>query len=135
VALMAARRMIGAAVAFAALAVLAIQISGDGCLARADQVTFEMVRTRRTRAGVAVAHAVSALAEPEVVYPLLAVTSAVAGRRAGWRQAAVPGLVISGAAARRMLSQAIARPRPPAEAWLTEPRVTVCRRNTPRSPR
>jgi len=39
----------------------------------------------------ALAHAVSALAEPEVIYPLLVVASAVAARRADWRHAATPG--------------------------------------------
>jgi membrane-associated phospholipid phosphatase len=120
-ALTAARRITGAAVAFAALAVLAGRIAGDGRLARADRSAFDRVLASRTRAGIVIAHAVSALAEPEVVYPLLVIASAAAARRAGWRHAGMPGLVITGAAARRMLSRAIARPRPPAEAWLTEP--------------
>ena len=120
-ALMAGRRVAGAAVAFAALAVLATRTAGHGCLARADQAAFDRVRARRTSTGVALAHAVSALAEPEVIYPLLVVTSVAAVRRAGWRHAAVPGLVISGAVARQMLSRLIGRPRPPAEAWLIMP--------------
>lgn len=118
---MAGRRMAGAVVAFAALAVLATRIAGQGCLAHADQEVFDRVRARRTSTGIALAHAVSALAEPEVVYPLLAAASVVAVRRAGWRHAAMPGLVISGAVARRKLSQLIGRPRPPAEAWLVMP--------------
>ena len=115
------RRIAGAAVAFAALAVLATRTVRQGCLTRADQAAFDRVRARRTSPGIALAHAVSALAEPEVIYPLLAVTSVVAMRRADWRHAAMPGLVIGGAIARRMLSRLIGRPRPPAEAWLTTP--------------
>jgi undecaprenyl-diphosphatase len=43
-------------------------------------------------------------------------------REAGWQRACVPCLVVvSGAAARRILSRVIARQRPPAEAWLTVP--------------
>ena len=45
-----------------------------------------------------------------------------AARRDGWRSACVPCLVVaSGAAARRRLSRVIARQRPPAETWLSEP--------------
>jgi undecaprenyl-diphosphatase len=120
-ALTAGRRIAGAVAAFAALAVLATRTAGNGCLARADQEAFDRVRARRTSIGIALAHAVSALAEPEVIYPLLVVASAVAARRADWRHAAMPGLVISGAVARRKLSQLIGRPRPPAEAWLIMP--------------
>ena len=120
-ALTAGRRIAGAVVAFAALAVLATRTAGNGCLARADQEAFDRVKARRTSIGIALAHTVSGLAEPEVIYPLLAVTSVVALRRADWRRAAIPALVISAAAARRMLSQLIGRPRPPAEAWLITP--------------
>jgi undecaprenyl-diphosphatase len=120
-ALTAGRRIAGAVAAFAALAVLATRTAGNGCRARADQEAFDRVRARRTSIGIALAHAVSALAEPEVIYPLLVVASAVAARRADWRHAAMPGLVISGAVARRKLSQLIGRPRPPAEAWLIMP--------------
>jgi len=114
-------RITGVAAAFAALAVVAMCTGRDGCLARADRTAFERVRASRTRTGVAIAHAVSALAEPEVVYPVLVITSAIGVRRTGWRPAVMPGLVISGMAARRLLSRRIARPRPPAEAWLVEP--------------
>ncbi len=118
---MASRRVTGAAMAFAALAVRATQTAGDGCLTRADQAAFESVRARRTKVGIVIARAVSALAEPEVIYPLLVITSVVAARRADYRHACTPALVASGAAARRMLSRVIARQRPPADAWLTEP--------------
>jgi membrane-associated phospholipid phosphatase len=114
-------RMTGAAVAFAALAAVVMCTARDGCLVRANRAAFDRVRASRTRTGIAIAHAVSGLAEPEVVYPVLAITSAVGARRAGFRSAVMPGLVISGAAVRRTLSRRIARPRPPAEAWLAEP--------------
>ena len=114
-------RITGAAVAFAALAAVVMCTARDGCLVRADQAAFDRVRASRTRTGVAIAHAVSALAEPEVVYPVLVITSAVGVRRTGWRHAVMPGLVLGGAAVRRILSRRIARPRPPAEAWLAEP--------------
>ena len=61
------RRITGAAVAFAALAVLAARTGGDGCLARADRAAFQRVRASRTQAGIVIAQAVSALAEPEVI--------------------------------------------------------------------
>jgi undecaprenyl-diphosphatase len=114
-------RITGAAAAFAALAVVAMCTVRDGCLVRADRAAFERVRESRTKTGIGIAHAVSALAEPEVVYPVLVIASAVGVRRAGWRHAVMPGLVISGGAVRRMLSRRIARPRPPAKAWLVEP--------------
>ena len=114
-------RITGAAVAFAALAAVVMCTARDGCLVRADRAAFDRVRASRTRTGIVIARAVSALAEPEVAYPVLVITSAVGVRRASWRYAAMPGLVITGAAARRMLSRMIARPRPPAEAWLAEP--------------
>ena len=63
----AGRRITGAAVAFAALAVLAARTGGGGCLARADRAAFQRVRASRTQAGIVIAQAVSALAEPEVI--------------------------------------------------------------------
>lgn len=63
----------------------------------------------------------SALAEPHVAYPVLALAGISGARQGTWRQAAVPCLVVAGgAAARRRLSRVIARRRPPAEAWLAE---------------
>jgi len=89
-------------------------------LARADHAGFRAVLASRCPAGTAVARAVSALAEPDVVYLLLA--AAGAARQDGLRGACLPCLVVAGgAAARRRLSRVIARPRPPAEAWLSEP--------------
>ena len=49
-------------------------------------------------------------------------TGIAASGRTSWRQALAPVLVVAtGAAARRRVSRVIARPRPPAAAWLTEP--------------
>ncbi len=86
-------------------------------LARTDRSLFAAVLAHRRPAIVTAARAVSGLAEPGIVYPALA-----AARRGGWPQAVLPGLVVAGgAAARRQLAQVIARPRPPASAWLAEP--------------
>ena len=72
-------------------------------------------------AWVTVARAASALAEPAFCGPLLAACAVTTASRVGWRRACAPCLVVaSGAAARRALSKAVARPRPPADAWLTQ---------------
>ncbi|HTS95593.1 MAG TPA: phosphatase PAP2 family protein [Streptosporangiaceae bacterium] len=91
-------------------------------LVRADRAAYAALMARRRPAAVAAARAVSGVAEPRVVYPALAAAGLVAARRAGWPQAVRPGLVVAGgAAARRQLCRVIARPRPPAAQWLTEP--------------
>ena len=101
-----------------------------GWLVRADQAAYAALIAGRRPAVVAAARAVSGVAEPRVVYPALAAAGLIAARRAGWphscragwAQAVRPGLVVAaGAAARRQLSHVIARPRPPAAQWLTEP--------------
>lgn len=116
------RAVAGAAAHFAALAAVAVSVSGGGWAAEADRAVFEYVGASRTASGVAVARAVSALAEPTVAYPLLAAVGVRAARRADWRHALWPCLAVAtGAAVRRRLSQAIARPRPPEQAWLAEP--------------
>jgi membrane-associated phospholipid phosphatase len=114
-----ARRIRAAAAAFAGPA--AIGWAADhGWLAAADRAGFEAVLARRRGAGTAVARAVTAVAEPALIYPVLAAVGAASGdgRRSAW----LPCLIVaSGAAARRCLSRVIARQRPPAEAWLAEP--------------
>jgi len=118
----AARRVPGAAAHFAALAIVASAAARGGRAADIDRALFERVQASRGTAGIAVARAISALAEPAVAYPLLAVAGAHAGRRAGWQYTLWPCLAVaSGAAVRRRLSQTIARPRPPEQAWLIEP--------------
>lgn len=116
-----ARQLVTAAAAFAGVAVLA-SAADRGWLADVDRRAFEAVRTRRGPAAIRVAHAVSALAEPGVVYPVLALAGVAAARRDGWWRAGAPCLAVAGgAAARRRLSRLIARQRPPAAAWLIEP--------------
>lgn len=113
-----ARRLAGALAYFAALAVVTSATAGDGWATSADRAVFERVRAGRIPGGIAVARAVSALAEPAVVYPLLAATGAYAARRGGWYRALWPCLTVaSGATVRRRLSRTIARPRPPEQAW------------------
>jgi membrane-associated phospholipid phosphatase len=117
-----ARRIGVAAVAFAAVAALAPAVRRDW-LADVDRRAFEAVRRRRGAKAIKVARTVSALAEPGVVYPVLALAGAsAAARQGGWWRAGVPCLAVAGGAlARRRLSQVIARQRPPADAWLVEP--------------
>jgi membrane-associated phospholipid phosphatase len=118
-ALKADRRTAGTAMAFAALAVV-VSAGDGGRLADADRALFGVIQAHRGRGGTRVARAVSALAEPAVVYPVL--MAGGASRWVGWpRAGALCLVVVSGAGVRRALSQVIARSRPPAEAWLIEP--------------
>jgi undecaprenyl-diphosphatase len=115
------RRLLPAAAA--AGAVLALAYSADhGLAAGLDRRAFEAVRARRGPGAVKVARIVSALAEPRVAYPVLALAGMYGARGSPRWQAAVPCLVVAGGAAvRRHLSRVIARGRPPADAWLAEP--------------
>jgi membrane-associated phospholipid phosphatase len=114
-------RASGGAMAFAALAVVTGQ-AGKGWLGQLDQAAIGAVRQGRRPAAVTVARAVSALAEPAFCGPLLAACAVSVARRAGWRAAWTPCLVVAtGAMVRRAICHVIARPRPPAAAWLTEP--------------
>ncbi len=91
-------------------------------LARADRSLFAAVLAHRRPAIITAARAVSGLAEPGIIYPALTAAGLAAARRGGWPTAVLPCLVVAGgAAARGQLSQVIARPRPPASAWLAEP--------------
>lgn len=99
-------------------------------LASADRRAFAAVRASRTVTGITVARAVSALAEPEVVYPVLVAAGIAAAVREGqrqgfaraWWRVAAPGIAVAaGAVVRRQVSEAVARPRPPRDAWLTPP--------------
>jgi len=89
-AVIAARRIHGAVAAFAAAAVLA-SAAADGWVADADRALFEQVRARRGKTGTVIARRISALAEPAVVYPVLAVVGARAGWRRGWEACLVVG--------------------------------------------
>jgi membrane-associated phospholipid phosphatase len=116
------RPVLRSAIAFAALAAVTAR-AGNGRLWDRDQAVLRAVETLRRRpAAVRAAHAVSASAEPAFVSALLAAFAAMAGRRAGWRASRLLCLpMASGTVERRRLSQVIARPRPPAAVWLTEP--------------
>ena len=114
-------RLLSAAAAGAAVMGLAYCADRGPC-GELDRRAFEAVRARRGPDTIRAAHVVSALAEPHVAYPVLALAGVSAAHRGAWWQAAVPCLVVAGgAAARRRLSRVIARQRPPAEAWLAEP--------------
>jgi undecaprenyl-diphosphatase len=118
----AARRVCGAVAAFTGVVVVASLVGERGPLADADHAAFAAVRARRSPPGVAAARGISALAEPGVAYPATVLAGIVASRRLGWRRAWVPLLVVAGGAVvRRRVSRVIARPRPPAAAWLAEP--------------
>ena len=120
-ALTGARRLLPTAAAGGAVLVLAF-CADHGLAAGLDRRAFEAVRARRGPGAVKVARTVSALAEPHVAYPLLALAGMCGARRGPRWQVAVPCLVVAGGAiARRHLSRVIARERPPAEAWLAEP--------------
>jgi membrane-associated phospholipid phosphatase len=115
------RRIAVAAVAFTAAVALA-PAADHGWLASADRRAFEAVRARRGSTAIKAARHVSALAEPHVAYPVLALAGVAAARHGRWWQAGAPCLVVAcGAAARKRLSRIIARQRPPAQAWLIEP--------------
>jgi membrane-associated phospholipid phosphatase len=114
--LLAARCVLG----FAGCGLLAIQ-SQDSWVGRLDQAISALVADRRSPAAIGTARAVSAAAEPAVIFLPLAAASVASARRRGWQSGWVPGLtVLTGMKARRRLSQAVARPRPPARIWLAE---------------
>lgn len=93
-----------------------------GWLSAVDQKPIARLCHGRRPAFVAAAKLASGLAEPVPSAVLLAALAAWNTRRVGWRAAATPCFrVATGMLARRGLSQLIARPRPPAALWLTEP--------------
>src|SRR6266851_594287 len=110
--------------AASAITALALARARDGGerLARADRAVIAALPAWRNPRGIAAARAVSAMAEPAFAGPLLAVAAVLAARRNGLRAAAVPALAVpAGVVARWLLSEVIARPRPPAAVWLAEP--------------
>ena len=103
-------------------AFLAGAFKGAERLVSVDRAVMAALPTRRTPLGIAVAHSVSRAAEPEVAGPVLALAAAMAVRRGYWRSARLPVLVVPGGMlVRWLVSEAIARPRPPAAGWLAEP--------------
>lgn len=117
-----AQRVCGAVMAFAGVPLVASLVSERGPLADIDHAAFAAVRARRSPAGIIAARVITALAEPGVAYPAAVLAGIGASRRKGWRRGCIQPLVVaSGAVVRRRVSRLIARPRPPAAAWLTEP--------------
>ena len=110
------------AAAFLALALVTRQSAG-GELADLDQMAMAALRRHvRPEGAVATARMVSGLAEPAFVSLLMTTIVLLTARRTGWRGACMPYLAVTtGTAVRHVLSQAVARPRPPAGWWLTEP--------------
>lgn len=107
--------------AFAGLGLVIVQDS-DSRLGQLDQAVIKLVGSERRPAAVRAARAISALAEPEIAAAALVVAAVIAARREGWRTAVMPCLAVaSGMRSRRILSSAVARPRPPEPMWLTEP--------------
>jgi undecaprenyl-diphosphatase len=118
----AAKQLRCAAATFAAVVALA-SAADTNWLAVADRAVLEQFQAHRSRTGTAVARALSSLGEPGLIFPAVAVAGmAACCRREGWRQAFGPYLVVvTGAAVRRSLSEVVARPRPPQDAWLAVP--------------
>ena len=136
-ALMAGRRIAGAAVAFAALAVLAPGSPGTAVWRVPIRRPSTGSRARRTSTGVALAHAVSALAEPPSdLSPAESSPGIAAVRAAGWRHVCDAG---PGDGERRNgQAEALPADRPAAAACRSlayrYQRGTACPRSTPRSP-
>jgi membrane-associated phospholipid phosphatase len=100
----------------------AARTTGSG-LTRFDHVTMAKLSALPTPpAAVTGARLVSGLADPEAVCAALALATVLAIRRGNWQAGCLAALAVAaGADVRRRLSRVIARPRPPAGRWLTEP--------------
>jgi len=115
------RHACGGALAFAGLAAIVAR-PGHGLIGQLDQAVIRLAENGRNPVAVQTARRASSLGEPSFVVIPIAAATAIAMRRVGWQQACMPGLaVVTGAVVRRILSRAIARPRPPDAIWLTEP--------------
>jgi membrane-associated phospholipid phosphatase len=99
------------------------QQAADGRLGRLDRAALTALQARQRPARIVTgARMVSALAEPGILSALMAAGYLAAPRRVSWGDAGMACVSVAGGAAiRRLLSVAIARPRPPANGWLTEP--------------
>ena len=107
--------------AFAVLRLVIAQ-GPDSKLGRLDQAVIKLLGNGRRPAAVGAARALSGLAEPGLAAASLAVAAVIAARHDRWRTAVTPCLAVAaGARVRRLLSRAVARPRPPEDLWLTEP--------------
>ncbi len=115
------RHACGSALAFVGFAAIVVR-PGHGLIGQFDQVVIRLAENGRNPVAVRTARIVSSLGEPGLLVIPIAAATAIAVRRAGWQRACMPGLaVVTGAAVRRIMSRAIARPRPPDAIWLTEP--------------
>jgi len=91
-------------------------------LARADRAAIAALPAWRTPRGIAVARVVSRMAEPASAGSLLAAAAVIAARRGDWRAVGLTAVAVpGGVVARWLLSEAIARPRPPSVTWLDQP--------------
>ncbi|MGO9083107.1 MAG: phosphatase PAP2 family protein [Streptosporangiaceae bacterium] len=117
----AVRLISGSAVPFAGLALVSA-LARTGRLGYLDEAAMTAVQNGRRPPAVTAARTVSTLAEPAFCAVLLAACAVTVARRRGCPEACVPCLVVaSGTTVRRALSRLIARQRPPASVWLTEP--------------
>jgi membrane-associated phospholipid phosphatase len=94
---------------------------GTEQLSRADRVLIARLPEWRTPCGVTVAWTLSVTAEPAVAGAVLAAGALIAARRRDWRACGLALAVPGGMVARRLVSDLIARPRPPESRWLVEP--------------
>ena len=92
-------------------------------LTRFDRMAMAALHKHsRPKWAVATARTMSELAEPPFVSLVMTIIVLLTARETRWRAACMPYLAVTtGTAVRHLLSQAIARPRPPADWWLTEP--------------
>ncbi|WP_019632814.1 phosphatase PAP2 family protein [Actinomadura atramentaria] len=96
--------LLKAAACFAGVALLAADVRADGRAARLDRALTRRLPSRRP--GAAAARAVTRLGDPRVAFPVAAAVRA--------RRGTGPfGALVVGAVARKLLSDAVARPRPP----------------------
>jgi membrane-associated phospholipid phosphatase len=110
-----------AAAAFAALALATASDAGER-LARADRAAMAVLPAWRSPRGIVAARVVSRMAEPASADSLLAAVALIAARRRDWRAVGLTAVAVpGGVAARWLLSEAIARPRPPSVTWLDKP--------------
>jgi membrane-associated phospholipid phosphatase len=107
--------------AFATLGLVIAQ-GAESQVGELDQAVISRLGTTRIPGAVRAARTVSGMAEPVLAGTILSAAAVIAARRGRWRAAVTPCLAVaSGAHVRRVLSRAVARPRPPEAFWLTEP--------------
>lgn len=109
-----------AAIPLGAVGVLALLTRPGQVLTRVDVWLSDRVLRRRHPVVIGLARTISLLGEPEVAYPMVATTAALA--QAEPELIARIGLTIFGATvARAGLCRVLHRPRPPESDWRTRP--------------